>query len=115
MQTNLKYFESYFQKVFPGPSWPTSCADIKIVYNTKRRENENDSMVALCVQRVKGDGWSGALGPPHVRTENIDIHVIQKEGRRKTIAWSLYASKGPKETVGVVLLAHLRCGQKNCI
>ena len=33
----------------------------------------------------------------------------------KTIAWSLYASKGPKETVGVVLLAHLRCGQKNCI
>ena len=32
----------------------------------------------------------------------------------KTIAWSLYASKGPKETVGVVLLAHLRCGQKKC-
>ena len=28
-------------------------------------------MVALCVQRAKGDGWGGALGPPQVRTEKV--------------------------------------------
>ena len=48
--------------------------------NTKRRENENDSMVALCVQRAKGDGWGGALGPPQVRTEKL--YIIQKGGRK---------------------------------
>ena len=41
------------------------------IIQTKRREREIDSMVALCVRWAKGDGWDGALGPPGVRTEKV--------------------------------------------
>ena len=54
-----------------------------------------------------------ACAPPAPGGGDI-ISYKQKGGRGKSIAWLLYASGGPKETVGMVLWVHLGCGQKKC-